>query len=129
MRDDKFGDLPWRNLTKVNFSIRLKRAAGAQDRHPLNGIDVASDLFSARKQDVILEVEDARRAIRAFEQLDDANKVPSLAVGHGRVGRSLEQMRARYDALEKFVGTRADQFLGCVALHKQVAPVDLFPHF
>src|SRR6476620_1313876 len=100
MRDDKFGDLPWRHLTQVNLSIRLKRAAGVEERHPLSGMEVASYLFSARKQDVILEVEDARRAIRAFEQLADANKVPSLAVGHGRVGRSLEQMRARYDALE-----------------------------
>ena len=128
VRDDEFRHLPRRDLAEINFPVRFERATRTQDRHPLNGINVAADLFAAGQQDVIFEIQNPGRAVRALEQFPDPDEVPAFAVGHRRVSRSLEKMRARNDALEKFVGARADQFLGRVALHKQIEAVDLLPH-
>ena len=128
MRDDELRHLPRRNLIDVNFSISFERAARSQHCHPLNRIDVASDTLARRQKNVIFHVQNARSAVRAFEQFADANEIPTFAVGHGRVGDSLKKMRARDDALEKFVGTRAQQILAGFALHEKVESIDLLPH-
>src|ERR1044071_9975635 len=92
--DDEFRDLPRRDLAEIDFPIRLQRAAGTQDRHPLDRIDVAADALPCRQQDVILNVEESRGAIGPLQQFPDPDEVPAFAMRHGRVGNALEQMRA-----------------------------------
>ena len=46
MRDQKLRYFPRRDLPHVNFAVSLERAARFQDRHPLDGVDVAADFFS-----------------------------------------------------------------------------------
>src|ERR1700704_2275958 len=90
--DQKLRDLPGRDLSNINLAVSLKRAARFQDRHPLDGIDVAADLFSRRQEEMIFDVENARGVIGPFEKSSDANEIPTFAMCHGRVGDSLDQM-------------------------------------
>ena len=92
MGNQKFRDLPGRDLPNVNLAESLKRAARLQDRHPLNRINVATDLFSRRQKEMIFDIENARGVVGAFEKSSDANEIPALAVCHGRIGNSLDQM-------------------------------------
>src|SRR5438270_4603216 len=92
MADQKLGDLPGRDLPNINRAVSLKRAARFQDRHPLDGIDVAADLFSRRQEEMIFDVENARGVVGPFEKSSDANEIPAFAMRHGRVGDSLDQM-------------------------------------
>src|SRR3954468_15886297 len=108
MGDDEFRHLPRRHLSKINFPIRFEGAAGAKDRHPLDGIDVTADAFAGWQQDMVFDVEEPRGAIRALEQFADPNKIPAFRVRHGCIGNSLEKMRAGNDTFEKFVWTRPD---------------------
>src|SRR4051812_12276601 len=86
MSDDEFRHHPGRDLTEIDFPIGLKGAAGAQDRHPLDGIDVAPDLLAAGKEDMVFDVEETRCAICSLEQFPDPDKIPAFAVSHRRVG-------------------------------------------
>ena len=92
MGDQKLRDLPRRDLPNINLAVSLKRAARFQDRHPLDGIDVAADLFSRRQEEMIFDVENARGVVGPFEKSSDANEIPTFAMRHGRVGDSLDQM-------------------------------------
>ena len=84
--------------------------------------------FARRQQDVILHVQDARGAVGPLQQPADAHEMPAFAVRHGRVRDALEKMRARDDALEKFVRTGAKQLARGIAVHEKVEAVDLLPH-
>src|SRR5437867_2338334 len=55
--NQKFRHLPGRDLADVNLAVSLKRATRFQDRHPLNGINVATDFFSRRQKEMIFDVE------------------------------------------------------------------------
>jgi len=92
MGDQKLRDLPGRDLPNINLAVSLKRAARFQDRHPLDGIDVAADFFSRRQEEMIFDVENARGVVGPFDKSSDANEIPTLAMCHGRVGDSLDQM-------------------------------------
>src|SRR5882762_11659939 len=83
MGDQKLRYLPRRDLSNIDLAVSLKRAARFQDRHPLDGIDVAADLFSRRQEEMIFDVENARGVVRPFEQYSNANKIPTLDVSHG----------------------------------------------
>src|SRR5438270_12753965 len=90
--DQKLRDLPRRDLPNINLAVSLKRTARFQDRHPLDGVDVAADFFSRRQEEMIFDVEDARGVVGPFEKSSDANEIPTFAVRHGRVSDSLDQM-------------------------------------
>src|SRR6476620_2906316 len=80
MGDQKLRDLPRRDLPNINLAVSLKRAARFQDRHPLDGIDVAADLFSRREEEVIFDVENARGVVGSFQKSADANEIPTFAM-------------------------------------------------
>src|ERR1700730_16962408 len=63
--DQKLHHLPWHNLTAIMLPIRFEGAARFQNGHPLEGVDVAADLFAARQQDVVLDIQNAGRSIGA----------------------------------------------------------------
>ena len=90
MKDQKLGHLPARDLSDIRLQIGFQRAARAQDRHPLRDVHMAANLLSARKQDVIFDVEDPRGGVGAFEVFAKLQKIPALAMDHRRVGGSLK---------------------------------------
>src|SRR5437762_10702208 len=92
MGDQKFRNLPGRDLPNINLAVSLKRAARFQDRHPLDGIDVATDFFSRRQKEMIFDVENARGVVGAFQKSSNANEIPTFAMRHGCIGYPLDQM-------------------------------------
>src|SRR4030095_9055338 len=106
MGDQKFRDLPGRDLPNVNLTVSLKGAARLQDRHPLDVIDVAADVFSRRQKEMIFNVENARGVIGAFEKSSNANEIPTFAVRHGRIGNALDQMSAGGEGAKTFVSAQ-----------------------
>src|SRR5207237_10669336 len=128
MRHQKFRDLPGRNLPDVNFTVSLKGAARFQDRHPLNGIDVAADFFPRRQKEMIFDVENARGVVGAFEKSSNANEIPAFAMRHGRVDNSLHEMRAGNDAAKEFVGTQTQHLFPGLALYEKVETIDVLQH-
>src|SRR4029450_10849790 len=56
MQDEELCHLPTRDLADIRLQIGLERTARSQNRHPLRDVHMAADLFSARKQNMILDV-------------------------------------------------------------------------
>src|SRR5947208_12414862 len=82
MGDQKLRDLPRRDLPNIDLAVSLKGAARFQDRHPLDGIDVAADLFSRRQEEMIFDVENARGVVgdRKSTRLNSSHQIISYAV-------------------------------------------------
>src|SRR5215467_5785256 len=80
MRDQEFRYLPGRDLAHVNFAVGLERAARFQNRHPLNGIDVAADSFSRRQKQMVFHIENARSVVGALKRFSDADEIPAFTM-------------------------------------------------
>ena len=96
--------VPGRHLTGVNFPIGLECAARFQHRLPLHRVHIAAHFFPLGQQDVILQVENARGAVGAFQIFAELKEVPALAMGQRRGGGAVELMRTVHHVPEEIDG-------------------------
>src|SRR5438034_10324636 len=94
MGDQKFRDLPRRDLPNIDLTVSLEGAARLQDRHPLDSIDVTADFFSRRQKEMVFDVENTRGVVGAFEKPPNPNEITNSLVSHAPVDNPLHDIEA-----------------------------------
>ena len=72
-------------------AVRFEPADGQQQGRPLDVVDSSAHVVQSRKQIEILDVQNARRLVRAFDQSSKVGKMPAHVVGHGPIQDAIEQ--------------------------------------
>src|SRR5689334_15400346 len=72
-----------------------------QERAPLIVVGGASGLLTARQQQVILHIEDARGAVGTLEVSAEPREVPGLVAWHRALNHAAREMRAVLDPIKE----------------------------
>ena len=113
----------------MEAAVSLQRAGGSQDRLPLGRVDGPAHIRDARKQDVVLDVEDARGLVGPLEELAEIDELVSLVSREGGSCKALEEMGVSLDLLVELVGAALPDFAGILRLEEEVALVERLEHF
>src|ERR1700746_1511122 len=126
---EKLDYFPGCNLSMIMLSVRRQGAARFQNCHPLDSVDISSNLLSCRQKDMIFNIENARSAVGTFQVFAEADKLPALVMRHGCVRNSLEELRALKNIFEKIVSAPLKHPFCISRTEEKEHAIDLFPHF
>src|SRR5215469_16324616 len=126
--DEELSHFPRSYISLVVFAVGLHGAAGFEQRHPLNRVDIAADLLTFGQQNVILDVKDPRGSICALKKFPELDELPTLVVRHGRVSDTLEQLATFKRPLKKLIGAGAEKLQPFARAEYKKHSVQLFPH-
>src|SRR6516164_169844 len=127
--DEKLDYFPGCNLSMIMLPVRLQGAARFQNGHPLDRVDISSNLLSCRQKDMVFNVENARRAVGTFQVFAEPDKFPPLIMRHGCVPNSLKELRPLKNIFEKIVSASVKHPFCISRPEEKKHPIDLFPHF
>src|SRR6516164_398391 len=126
--DEKLDYFPGCNLSMIMLSVRLQGAARFQNCHPLDRVDISSDLLSCRQKDMIFNIENARGAVCTFQVFAQPDKLPPLIVRHGCVRNSLKELRSLKNIFEKIVSAPLKHPFCISRTEEKKHAIDLFPN-
>ena len=101
IHDQKFHDIA-RLQPPILLAIHLQRADRFEHRRPVNIVVRRAHIAEGGEQHEVLDIQNARRLIGAFQLAAEPHEMPSLIVGHGGIGNALEQVRTQPKLPEKF---------------------------
>ena len=89
---------------------------------------MAADLFSARKQNMILDVEHAGGRVCPLDILAQLKEIPAFAVDHRRIGGSLKGMQLVDETAIKIDRTILKVRPGHAIAQIEKGAIELLPH-
>jgi hypothetical protein len=98
---EQLGDAAWRDQISIDASIDLERRDRVQQCAPLVVVGRAARLFAVRQEQVILDVQDARCAVGAFQVRAEPDEVPRFVAEHRALHDAARQVRSVLDPLEE----------------------------
>src|SRR5712691_12032768 len=117
------------NCGGIDFAIRFKRGARAQQFHPAQVVKrLALVLILLRQEHREMCVQQGSGSRGAFEKAGDAYKVPAFAVTHSGIGYALEEIYALFHTVEEFMWLGVPYLFHAGPLYLQEEAVKLFPH-
>ncbi len=128
-KDKEFGHLERQDFRDVEPAIGFQGAGRAQHGLPLGRVHGAAHVGGPRQEDVVLDVEDTCRLVRALEVFAEADELPAFGAGEGGICQPLEEMREALDLVVKGARPLAPDLLGIAGLEEEIDLVEHLPHF
>ena len=128
VEDQVVRDLPGLETVLVDPAVAAVCRHGAQDRRPLHAVDLAADDLAVGQKDVILDVEDAHRVVRALQERAELVEVEGIVAQDGVEERAAEQRRAFLDPVEQRRQLVGGERLGIDGREFDPGGVEALPH-
>ena len=119
-QEQELGHAQRTDFCRVGLAVGLKGRARFQQAHPLEIFFALHRLIKRVRETPEVRAYQACQFVGAFDEASQLDVLPSFAVRHGRVGDSLEQVRAFLHGAKEYVSIQQPYLARCGAVDLQM---------